>query len=188
MKSLKVLFFLLKTTFMAFGGGNALFPFIRKEAVEKNKWLSEKEFDKLVVTTNMIPGPSVVESLSYISMKVLGTFKGAVITLIGILPHILFALGLLILAEKFLPTNYLFVVNVSVIPVIIGVLLAFTWRFVRASEKEIGFPKMLGLLIFTVSFSLFVPSPWNITAFVMIGVIFLTIVFEYFKIRREGKE
>ncbi|NQZ65996.1 MAG: chromate transporter [Mycoplasmatales bacterium] len=188
MKSLKVLLFLLRTTFMAFGGGNALFPFIRKEAVVKNKWLTEKEFDKLVVTTNMIPGPSVVESLSYISMKVLGPLKGAIITLIGILPHILFALGLLIIAQEFLPKKYLFVINVSVIPVIIGVLLAFTWRFVKISNKEIGFPKMMGLLIFTIIFSLFVPSPWNITAFVMIGVIIFTMIFEYFKIKKEGKK
>jgi chromate transport protein ChrA len=37
MISLKVLYFILKSTFMAFGGGNALFPFMRQEAVVKNK-------------------------------------------------------------------------------------------------------------------------------------------------------
>lgn len=186
MKSFKVLFFLLRTTFMAFGGGNALFPFIRREAVLKYKWLTEKEFDKLVVTTNMIPGPSVVESLSYISMKVLGAWKGAFITLIGILPHIIFALGLLIIVETYLPSKYLYVINVSVIPVIIGVLISFTWRFVKLSSKEIGVPMMLIIVILTIAFSLFIPSPWNIPAFVMVVVILLTIIFEFIKLKKES--
>lgn len=185
MKSLKVLIFILRSTFMAFGGGNALFPFIRREAVGKHNWMTSKEFDKLIITTNMIPGPSVVESLSYIAMKVLGPFKGALITIIGILPHILFALGIYIVAQEYLPEEYLFVINVSVMPVIIGVLLAFAWRFIKVSNKEISTPLMIGLIIFTVGFSLFIPSPWNIPAIVMVAVIALTMIFEFFKLKKE---
>lgn len=184
-KSLIVLFFILKTTFFAFGGGNALFPFIRQEAVVKYKWLTEKEFEKLVITTNMIPGPSVVESLSFISMKVLGKWRGAIIAIIGILPHILFALGLLIIAETFLPTKYLFVINASVMPVIIGVLIAFSWRFIKTSNKEIATPLMIVLVVFTISFSLFVPSPWNIPAIIMVGIIILMIIVEYIKLHKK---
>ena len=187
-KFFSVVGFLLKTTFMAFGGGNALFPFMRQEAVIKRKWLTDKEFDKLIVTTNMIPGPSVVESLSFISMKVLGKFKGALAAIVGILPHILFALGIFIIAQEYLPEKYLFVINVSVMPVIIGVILAFAWRFIKISNKEIGIPLMLGLLIFTVSFSLFIPSPWNIPAFVMVGVILFVLIFEFARHKKKDKE
>lgn len=188
MKSLKVFLFILKCTFMAFGGGNALFPFIREEAVKRHRWLTDKEFDHLVITTNMIPGPSVVESLSFVSMKVLGPIKGAIITLIGIFPHIIFALGLYIIAQEFLPEKYLFVINVSVMPVIIGVLLAFSWRFIKISNKEISMPFMLGLVIFTIGFTVFIPTPWNIPAIVMIGVILLTFLFEFVKLRRIKKD
>lgn len=184
MKSLKVLIFILRSTFMAFGGGNALFPFIRKEAVTKHRWMTEKEFDKLIITTNMIPGPSVVESLSYVAMKVLGPWKGAIVTIVGILPHILFALGIYIIAQTYLPIEYLLVINVSVMPVIIGVLLAFSWRFIKVSNKEISTPLMIALIIGTSAFSIFIPSPWNIPAIVMIVVIALTMTFEYFKLKK----
>lgn len=182
----KVLVFILRSTFMAFGGGNALFPFMRKEVVDKHKWMTEKEFDKLIITTNMIPGPSVVESLSFIAMKLLGPIKGAIIALIGILPHILFALGLFIIAQEYLPEQYLLVVNVSVMPVIIGVLLAFAWRFIKLSHKEIGFPLMIALIIFTIGFSIFIPTPWNIPAIVMIAVIITTLTFEVIKSKKAG--
>lgn len=184
----KVLIFILRSTFLAFGGGNALFPFMRKEVVAKHKWMTEKEFDKLIITTNMIPGPSVVESLSFISMKLLGPFKGGVIALLGILPHILFALGLFIIAQEYLPEQYLLVVNVSVMPVIIGVLLAFAWRFIKLSNKEIGFPLMFALIIFTIGFSVFVPTPWNIPAIVMVVVIIATLSFEFIKSKKLGGE
>ena len=186
-KYLTIILFIFRTTFLAFGGGNALFPFIRQEAVLKHKWLTEKEFEHLVVTTNVIPGPSVVESLSYIAMKVLGPIRGAITAIIAILPHVLFALGILITAELFLPSKYLFVINVSVMPVIIGVLIAFAWRFIKLSNKEIGIPIMVAIIIFTMAFCLFVPSPWNIPAIVMIGIILLTFIFEYFKLKKEKK-
>ncbi len=183
MISLKVLYFILKSTFMAFGGGNALFPFMRQEAVVKNKWLTEKEFDKLIIATNMIPGPSVVESLSYISMKMLGKWKGAIIALLGILPHVLFALTILIFTQKYIPSNYLYVINVSVMPVIIGLLLSFSIRFIKLSKKEIGIPLMISLIIFSIAFSLFIPTPWNIPAIFMIFIIIITLIYGYFKER-----
>ena len=187
MKLLKVLLFIFKCTFMAFGGGNALFPFIRQEAVKKNEWLTDKEFDNLIITTNMIPGPSVVESLSYVSMKVLGKWKGALITIIGIFPHIIFALGLYIVSQKFLPEKYLFVINVSIMPVIIGVLISFSWRFIKISNKEISSPLMIALILATTIFTLFVPTPWNIPAIIMIFVILTTLLYEYIKLHKKNK-
>lgn len=184
-KYLEVIFFILKVTFLAFGGGNALFPAIRKYAVKKKKWITDNEFEKLMITTNMIPGPSVVESLSYISMRVLGPIKGAIACLIGIFPHILFSFGVFLLCQTYLPEEYLYVVNVSIMPVIIGVLLAFSFRFLKISQKELQAPLMIGLIILTISFSLFVPSPWNIPAFVMVGVIIIVFIYEMVKNKKK---
>ena len=182
----KVFTFILKCTFVGFGGGNALFPIIKKEAVDKRKWLSKKEFDNLVIATNMIPGPSVVESLSYIAMKQLGRVKGTICTILAILPHIMFAFGLWILAEEYLPVKYLVVLSASVMPVIIGILIAFGIRYIKMSNKELSLPIWIALFLVTISFTLFIPAPWNIPAFVMLGVIILTLIISKIKSSKGG--
>lgn len=150
-------------------------PIIKKEAVDKRGWLTIKEFDNLVISTNMIPGPSVVETLSYIAMKQLGRVQGTICAILAILPHIMMAFGIWIIAEKYLPTKYLVVVSVSVMPVIIGILISFGIRYIKMANKELSLPLWLALFIVTVTFTLFIPSPWNIPAFVMIGVIVITL-------------
>lgn len=187
-KMWEVFIFILKCTFVGFGGGNALMPIIKKEAVDKKKWLDEKEFDNLVITTNMIPGPSVVETLSYISMKQLGKIKGAIVALLAILPHVLLFIGLFVLAEKFLPQNYLIVISASVMPVIVGILIAFGIRYIKMSKKEMPFYIWFSLFIFTLCFTIFIPSPWNIPAIVMVAVIFLVFIFAWIKTRKQKGE
>lgn len=162
-------------------------PVIRKEAVNNNKWLTSEEFDKLVIATNMIPGPSVVESLSYIAMKVLGKTKGMLITTLAILPHVLFAFTLFVLADKFLPTNYLYVISFSVMPVIIGILIVFGFRYIKMANKELAAPLWILLFIFTIAFTLFVPAPWNIPAIVMVAVIVMTFLISFIKEKKGGK-
>lgn len=187
-KILQVIWFILKSTFIAFGGGNALMPYIRTLAVKKYKWVTDTEMDEIIITTNAIPGPNVVETLSYISMKVLGRTKGAIVALFAILPHIFFALGLYIIAIEYLPKEYLFVINVSVIPVIIGVLLSFFVRYWKISKKEIGLPLLIGLMILTCGFNIFIPTPWNIPAIIMVSVMLIVLTVNMIQTRRMEKK
>lgn len=187
-KMFEVFWFVLKCTLVGFGGGNALMPVIKREAVDHKNWINEKDFDDLVITTNMLPGPSVIEALAFISIKVLGKWKGTLVVLLGLLPHLFIPLTLYILGTKFLPLEWLFALNIAITPVIIGMILAFAWRYIVKSKNELSWPLGLALLIFTVIFSLFVPSPWNISAFVMIGVIILVPLIGYIKDKRASKK
>lgn len=182
----EVFLFILKCTFVGFGGGNALMPVIKKEAVDRKKWLDDKEFDNLVITSNMIPGPSVVEALSYISMKQLGKFRGALIALVAILPHIMMFVALFVVAEEFLPVAYLYTIAASVMPVIVGILIIFGWRYIKQTKKELPFWVWFSIFIFTMCFTLFVPSPWNIPAIVMVLVIFCIFVYSFFTRKKGG--
>lgn len=186
-KTWEVFLFIFKCTFVGFGGGNALMPIIKKEAVDKRKWLDEKEFDNLVITSNMIPGPSVVEALSYISMKQLGKVKGAIVALLAILPHIMMFMALFVVAEQFLPTKYLYVIAASVMPVIVGILIVFGWRYIKQTRKELPFWVWFSIFIFTLCFTIFIPSPANIPAIVMVAVIFCIFAFSFIKGRKDKK-
>jgi hypothetical protein len=39
------------------------------------------------------------------------------------------------------------------------------------------------LIIFSIAFSLFIPTPWNIPAIFMIFIIIITLIYGYFKER-----
>ncbi|MCP4336946.1 MAG: chromate transporter [Mycoplasma sp.] len=182
----KVILFILKVTFIGYGGGNALMPIIRRFAVLKNKWLTDQEFDDVVIATNLIPGPSVVESLSYIAIKRLGKFWGIVATLIGILPHVIMAFLIFWLSNRFIPTKYLWIINTAIMPIIVSILILFVIRYIKISKKEIGVPIMLSLIILSFSFCFFVPTPYNIPAIIMIGVIIFVFLIEYIRSRKSG--
>ncbi|UWV92884.1 chromate transporter [Mycoplasmopsis cynos] len=83
----KLFFFILKISFIELGGGNLLTPVIKKEIVENKKLLDVKEFDQIVIVTNMLPGASVIQCISYISIKLLGKVKGIIITLFALFTY-----------------------------------------------------------------------------------------------------
>ncbi|CAM9147451.1 chromate transporter [Mycoplasma marinum] len=185
---MKVLVFILKATFLGYGGGNALMPIIRKFAVIEQGWLDDEEFDDVVIASNMIPGPSVVEALSYVAIKKLGKFWGVVVALIGILPHMLLAFGLYILSTQYLPAKYLWILNVAIMPIIIAILILFVIRYVKQSRKELSLPVMIVLIISSFLFCMFVPAPFNVPAILMIGTILIVFVVEFIRIRKKQKE
>lgn len=180
-KILEVITFILKVTFLGFGGGNAMNAIIKKEAVTNKKWISEDEFDKLIITTNLIPGPSVVEALVFISIKALGKWKGILVSFISVIPHLVLALGVFLLLNTFVSKKYLLVINIAVIPVIIAVLISFAISYLKSSVKELKVPMTTLISTITILFSLFIPAPWNIPAFVMVGIIIIVIVVNIIK-------
>jgi len=68
------------------GGGYAMLPFIQKEVVENNKWLTTEEFMDILAIAEVTPGPVAVNTSTYVGYKVAG-FKGAMFCTLGtILP------------------------------------------------------------------------------------------------------
>lgn len=67
---------LIKTMFriglMGFGGGNALVPVIKREAVDESELITPEEFDKDIIVANITPGALPVELASGVGRKVLG--------------------------------------------------------------------------------------------------------------------
>ena len=62
----------LKLGILGFGGPLAHMAMMRKEVVERKKWLSEQEFMDLVGATNLIPGPNSTELAIHIGHKTAG--------------------------------------------------------------------------------------------------------------------
>ncbi|WP_322962021.1 chromate transporter [Mycoplasmopsis cynos] len=179
----KLFFFILKISFIGFGGGNALMPVIKKEIVENKKLLDVKEFDQIVIVTNMLPGASVIQCISYISIKLLGKVKGIIITLFALLPHIMFSFGLLLLFSK-IPEQYVQIFAIGVLVSIIAFLIDFGINYLKQSRQNIKPPFIVLIFLFSFSFCFFVPAPFNVPILAIIFV--LVIYFIIYWIKNKG--
>lgn len=73
MNELRELFLVfLKIGLFTFGGGPAMVPSIKREAVENHKWLSEEEMVDCLAICQSLPGMFAVNSCIYIGNKVKG--------------------------------------------------------------------------------------------------------------------
>ncbi|WP_036458754.1 chromate transporter [Mycoplasma leonicaptivi] len=173
--SLAIIWFIIKITFIGFGGGNALMPVIKKEVVDKKKWFSASEFDQIVIVTNMLPGASVIQTISYISISLLGKFKGILVTLFAILPHVLFSFALLLLIN-YLDLKYIKIISVGVLVSIIAFLLEFGYRYIKQSNQGIKTPIWLIIFIFSFAYCIFIPAPYNLPVVAIVLVLGLYII------------
>ncbi len=80
---LKLFMSFLKIGLFTVGGGYAMIPFVRKEAVEINKWITEKDFSEIIALDTVTPGPIAVNMATFVGYKVRGVL-GAVIATTGV--------------------------------------------------------------------------------------------------------
>ncbi|WP_195986964.1 chromate transporter [Clostridium sp. D53t1_180928_C8] len=74
----------LKIGTFSFGGGYAMLPFIQREIVEKNNWISMSEFTDIIGISQMTPGPVAINSATFVGYKVGGVF-GSIIATLGVI-------------------------------------------------------------------------------------------------------
>ncbi|TGE33548.1 chromate transporter [Desulfosporosinus sp. Sb-LF] len=67
---------------LGFGGGPAVVPLIKAEAVDRYKWLDNEEFADALAIGNALPGPIATKMAAYIGYKEAG-WLGALAALIG---------------------------------------------------------------------------------------------------------
>lgn len=187
-EALRILFFFFKTTIINFGGGNALFPIIRRRVVEEEEWLSHKRFDRAFIVAHSIPGPTVVQVLSYVCVRRLGTFKGLLVCFFVFLPHALLTLGLLYLFNSLTNKRYIFVFSIAITPIVIANLILFIQKYIKISMTEIVWPFALFLILFATFYCLFVPIPYNLPVLPIFFVIFFTSIFEFVKRRKKRQK
>ncbi|HHX69368.1 MAG TPA: chromate transporter [Gallicola sp.] len=81
-----ILFFtFLRIGTFSIGGGYAIIPLIQDEVVSSKGWLTLKEYTDIITISQMTPGPLVVNTASFVGIRVAGTFGAVVATLGSIL-------------------------------------------------------------------------------------------------------
>lgn len=83
MTYLKLYFTFLKIGTLAFGGGYATIPLIRRFVIEENHWLDMTEFLDVVSISQMTPGPIAINSATFVGQKI-GGLLGGIIATVGV--------------------------------------------------------------------------------------------------------
>lgn len=65
----------MKIGALAFGGGYATIPLIKKFIVDENNWIQMSEFTDIVSISQMTPGPLSVNSATFVGQKVGGFLR-----------------------------------------------------------------------------------------------------------------
>ena len=82
-KYLNLFWTFMKIGLFTFGGGYAMISLIHKEAVEKNKWISEEEMNNIIVVAESTPGPISINASTFIGYKT-GKILGAIIATLAL--------------------------------------------------------------------------------------------------------
>ena len=97
----KIFLAFVKIGSLAFGGAYASMPLIEQQIVRATGWMSFQEFYDLIAIDELTPGPILINSATFIGMK-LGGIPGAITATIGcILPACIVSLVLIHLYRRY---------------------------------------------------------------------------------------
>ncbi|MBR0137826.1 MAG: chromate transporter [Erysipelotrichaceae bacterium] len=100
-KVIEIFLNFLKIGLFAFGGAYAVIPLIEEQMVRNTGWMTFEEFSDLVAIDELTPGPIIINSSTFIGMKLAGV-PGAIAATLGcVVPGIIVALILIHLYSKF---------------------------------------------------------------------------------------
>ena len=71
---------------LTFGGGYAMLPILRREAVQRRSWLTEEEVADYYALAQSLPGVIMVNVAAFVGRKLAGTRGSAVASLSAVLP------------------------------------------------------------------------------------------------------
>ncbi|MBV7505527.1 chromate transporter [Bacillus sp. sid0103] len=83
MKLFQIFWTFFKIGPVTFGGGYAIIPIIKKEVVDKKKWVRTEEITDVFAIAGSIPGAIAINSSTFVGYKI-GGIKGAIAALIGV--------------------------------------------------------------------------------------------------------
>ncbi|MBR0385057.1 MAG: chromate transporter [Erysipelotrichaceae bacterium] len=102
-----LLFTFMKIGVLCFGGAYAAIPVVEREVVDVCHWMTYTEFADLLVIDEMTPGPILINSASYVGMRMAGV-PGAIVASIGCcIPPIIITTILIFIYRKYRDISFI---------------------------------------------------------------------------------
>lgn len=152
---------------LTFGGGNNIIPMAKKVFVDKYNLITDEELMEIVILTNALPGPSMVEIIGFLGKKFFGN-KGLIIgSILIVLPASLLMYVTITIIFKFWEIDlekYMFV------PIMCVIAMSMINLGIGDIEKN---KNIKFIIIFTLSLILmFLNVPISLIMVVMIIFVF----------------
>ena len=158
--SLFVTFF--KIGAFTFGGGYAMIPLIQKEAVEKNKWVTDDDILEIIAIAESTPGPIAINSATFVGYRTSGVPGAACATFGVVLPSFVIILLISFVLEQFQEVKAVQYAFNGIRAGVLALLFKALWGMYKKSPK--------GWAAYVVMAAAFV-----LTAFLKINMLYVII-------------
>ena len=126
----------LKIGTFSFGGGYAMLPFIQKEIVEKNNWISSTEFTDIIGISQMTPGPVAINSATFVGYKISGVIGSIVATLGVITTSFILVVIINRILDKFKEFKMVQAALLGMKPALIALIIYAFWDLAIDAYKD----------------------------------------------------
>ncbi len=155
-----------------FGGGYAILPFIEKEIVINNGWLSRYDFIDLVALSQITPGPISINSATFIGYRLAGLVSATVGTLGLVFPAFFIVILAARAIKKYRSCDWMECAFLGIRPAVIGLITASTLSIGRTAIIDIKSVLMAGFTAVLVFKTRLNPILIIISAGVLGGLIY----------------
>ena len=121
---------------LTFGGGYAMLPFIQKEIVEKNNWISSTEFTDIIGISQMTPGPVAINSATFVGYKISGVIGSIVATLGVITTSFILVVIINRILDKFKEFKMVQAALLGMKPALIALIIYAFWDLAIDAYKD----------------------------------------------------
>lgn len=183
----KLFFTFMKIGIFTIGGGYAMIPIVKDVCVDKEKWLTEKEFLNMIAIAECTPGPVAINMATYVGFRK-RKWEGAISSTLGvILPSMIIIYIISMFFKDFL--NIKMVRDAFFgIRIAIGIIIFRMGIKLFLNEHKKSNHKGTDICTFIIVFILsFIPNMINKsinTIYIIIGVIVFSIIYAMIKIKK----
>ncbi|MFC1687277.1 chromate transporter [Patescibacteria group bacterium] len=169
---LKLFWVFAKIGIFTVGGGYAMIPFVQKEAVEINKWVSKEEFLEILSLDTVTPGPLAVNLSTFVGYKVNGIVGALVATLGVILPSIVIVILVAAFFYAFRTNKIVQAVLQGLKPAVVALIAVGIFSLIQG-KAIIDFRGIIILVVVFVGVAVFKIHPiWLVVASGLAGIVF----------------
>lgn len=174
----ELVFAMLRTGILGYGGGPSVIPLIRYEAVTRYHWVEDEEFGEIVALGNALPGPIAPKMAASLGYQQKGVTGAIVAVLAHILPTSVAMVALLGALYALRHSAIVAGMIAAVRPVIAVMLGQMTYEFAERAWKGLGmlFGIVFGILAFLLLAVLDVHPAIVVAVFLTYGTVHLSMV------------
>lgn len=148
----EIILAMLRTGVLGYGGGPAIMPLFRYEAVTRYHWLEDSEFVEVLALANALPGPIATKMAAYLGYHRKGFIGSFVAVISHIFPTTIGIVVLINILNALQGSRVVAGMIGAVYPVISVMLGIMAYEFASKAWKGLG--KVLGVLLGVLAFIL----------------------------------